>query len=73
MVNTSMRMADLGDRLNWTKMPDSDRRRALMAMSQAEALVDLAQVAFSQVRRLMKCTRSGCGKSARRSVTPVVH
>jgi hypothetical protein len=64
MANTSMRMADLGDRLNLTKMPDGDRRRALMAMSQAEALVDLAQGAFSQVRRLMKRTRSGGGESA---------
>jgi hypothetical protein len=68
MANRRMRMADLGARLNLTKMSQSERSRALMAMRQAEALVDLAQGAFTQVRRLMTRTRPGRPSAARSAV-----
>jgi hypothetical protein len=53
MTNKVVRMADVAERIGSMNISESERRRALMAMTQTENLMDLAQVAFCKARRIV--------------------
>jgi hypothetical protein len=46
-------MADVAERIGSMNISEGERRRALMAMTQAENLMDLAQVVFCKARRIV--------------------
>jgi hypothetical protein len=53
MTSKVVRMADVAERIGSMNISESERRRVLMAMIQAENLMDLAQVAFYKTRRIV--------------------